>query len=113
MRNYYIISIAVIYIILGCTKGDQSQKIGYLVTPSKSDIYYKCGDKEATLDRNGKFICSSFPITFYLEGNEMGIINSIHNDKYVLPQDIEKITIASRRKRFKSLVTIKSSISPL
>jgi len=86
----------VAYIMLGCTSGSSSQKVGYLITPSKNDIYYKCGDKEAVINENGKFSCSSFPVAFYLNGNEMGTISSLHNDGFVFPQDMENITIASR-----------------
>ena len=88
----------VTYIILGCSiigeKGNQ--KVGFVVTPMKNDIYYKCGNKKANLDRDGKFICDSFPIAFYMNGNEMGAITTIHNDGFVFPQDMERITIASR-----------------
>ena len=96
MRRYSIALIMVAYIMLGCTSGSSSQKVGYLITPSKNDIYYKCGDKEAVINENGKFSCSSFPVAFYLNGNEMGTISSLHNDGFVFPQDMENITIASR-----------------
>jgi hypothetical protein len=98
MRNYYIIIILIAYIILGCSKiGEKNnEKIGFVVTPSKNDIYYKCGNKKANLDRNGKFSCDSFPIAFYMDGNEMGTITTIHNDGFVFPQDMQSFTIASR-----------------
>jgi hypothetical protein len=82
--------------VLGCTKVDSSKKVGYLITPSKNDIYYKCGNKEADLKGNGEFICTSFPVAFYLGDREMGSISSIHQDGYVFPQDMGSITIASR-----------------
>ncbi len=96
MKRYYLAIIMIAYIMLGCTKVENSQKVGYLITPSKNDIYYKCGNKEAVLNRDGKFSCASFPVAFYLDGNEMGIINSLHKDGFVFPQDMENITIASR-----------------
>jgi len=98
MKNYYIAIIMVAYIILGCGRiGEKSnEKIGFVVTPIKNDIYYKCGNKKANLDKDGKFSCDSFPIAFYMNGNEMGAITTIHNDGFVFPQDMERITIASR-----------------
>jgi len=98
MKNYYIAIIMIAYIMLGCTKvGEKSnEKIGFVVTPSKNDIYYKCGNKKENLDSNGKFSCDSFPVAFYMNGNEIGAITTIHNDGFVFPQDMEKITIASR-----------------
>jgi hypothetical protein len=80
----------------GCTDRSDNKKIGFVVTPSKNDIYYKCGNKEANLDSNGKFVCESFPILFYIDGREWGAINTIHGDGYVFPQDMEPVTIASR-----------------
>jgi len=98
MKNYYIAIMMIIYIILGCSKigEENSKKIGFVVTPSKNDIYYKCGNKKANLDKDGKFSCDSFPVAFYMDGNEMGAISTIHNDGFVFPQDMERITIASK-----------------
>ena len=97
MKQYFVALIMIAYLILGCsTMGEDEKKVGYVVTPSKNEIYYKCGNKKANLDKNGKFSCDSFPIAFYIDGNEMGTISTIHNDGYVFPQDMETITIASR-----------------
>ena len=97
MKQYFVALILIANLILGCSKMEESnKKVGFVVTPSKKDIYYKCGNKKATLDSNGKFSCDSFPIAFYIDGNEMGTISTIHNDGYVFPQDMETITIASR-----------------
>lgn len=98
MKRYTVALLMVAYIMFGCSKTEvnSSKKIGFVVTPSKNEIYYKCGDKKANLDNNGKFSCDSFPIAFYMNGNEMGTISNIHNDKFVFPQDMETITIASR-----------------
>ena len=95
MFKYYLVIVLIINIMLGC-RGVDNQKIGYLVTPIKNDIYYKCGNIEANLDKDGKFKCNSFPIAFYIDGNEMGTISTIHNDRYVFPQDMEKIVVASK-----------------
>jgi hypothetical protein len=98
MKNYYIAIIMIAYIMIGCSKTGEnsSEKVGFVVTPSKNDIYYKCGNKKANLDRDGKFSCDSFPVAFYMDGNEMGAITSIHNDGFVFPQDMQSFTIASR-----------------
>jgi hypothetical protein len=97
MKKYYIVLMILGSLLIGgCTQGAKSEKVGYLITPSKNDIYYKCGNKEANLKENGKFICQSFPVAFYLDDYEIGVINSLHKDGYVFPQDMESVTLASR-----------------
>ena len=94
--------------LIGCGSSTDSQastpKVGYLVAPFDTDIRYQCGDKLSKLDQGGRFECSSFPVSFYLESKKLGYIDSIHNDGYVFPQDImqnresigEVITLATR-----------------
>ena len=98
MKKYGVALLMIAYFMLGCNNvGSKSdKKVGFVVTPNKHDIYYKCGNKEANLDKNGKFICESFPIAFFMDGNKIGTISTIHNDGYVFPQDMETITLASR-----------------
>ena len=98
MKQYFVAILLIGYLIFGLNKiqENKNKKVGFVVTPSKKDIYYKCGDKRATLDNDGKFSCDSFPIAFYMDGKELGAISTIHNDGYVFPQDMETITIASR-----------------
>ena len=78
--------------MLGC-RGVDNQKIGYLVTPIKNDIYYICGNREVNLGKDGKFKWDSFLVPFCIAGNETRAI--IHNDRDVFPQNMEKIIIAS------------------
>jgi len=96
MKQFIVPLMVIASLMVGCGKTEDNKKVGFVVTPSKKDIYYKCGNKKATLDSDGKFSCDSFPIAFYMNGNEMGTISTIHNDGYVFPQDMETITIASR-----------------
>ena len=87
----YIMTIVGATIILGYNSRTQTEveKVGYLVTLSKNEIYYKCGNKEEILNKNGKFSCSSFPVGFYKDSTKIGSITSLHNDGFVFPQDIE------------------------
>jgi len=96
MRRYsqlraFVLGILVLSITNGCSENvaENSVKVGYLVNPTDTNIEYKCGEKKASLKSNGKFNCSSFPITFYSNNSELGSISSIHGDGYVFPQDIE------------------------
>ncbi len=62
MSKYYLLIIVLlINIIFGC-RGIDNQKIEYLITPIKNDIYYKCSNRVIKLDKESK--CNSFPITF-------------------------------------------------
>jgi len=95
MKNSYIklfiTATALVSMVTGCNSTKQnlkSDKIGYFVSPINSHISYQCGDIEKELENNGKFICSSFPISFYSDTEKLGSISSLHNDKYVFLQDI-------------------------
>ena len=111
MKKESIIRQAIVLIALvglaGCNSADSqttAPKVGYLVAPFDADIKYQCGGKQSSLDQDGRFECSSFPVKFYLGSKELGYIDSIHNDGYVFPQDImhnreftrEVITLATR-----------------
>ena len=86
----YIMTIVSASIMLGCSSTQtETEKVGYLVTLSKNEIYYKCGNKEEILNKNGKFSCSSFPVGFYRDSNKIGSISSLHNDGFVFPQDMK------------------------
>ena len=87
----FILGILVASITSGCSESvaDKNAKVGYLVNPTDSNIRYKCGNKEELLKDNGRFYCSSFPITFYSDNSKLGSITSIHGDGYVFPQDIQ------------------------
>ncbi len=71
MFKYYLVIVLLINIIFGC-RGVDNQKIEYLITPIKSDIYYKCSNKEIDLDKDKNFKCNSFSVTF----NEIGIVST-------------------------------------
>ncbi len=64
-----------------------SQK-GYFVVPMADKIQYQCGKKSSYLDSDGMFVCQSFPVTFYVDSQPIGSIDSLHDDGYVFPQDI-------------------------
>ena len=88
----YIIGLIGASIVVGCSSSGtktEAERVGYLVTLSKNDIYYKCGNKEELINRSGKFSCSSFPVGFYRDSIKIGSISSLHNDKYVFPQDMQ------------------------
>ena len=86
-----MISIIGISVMFGCSNDAkvEREEVGYLVTLSKNDIYYKCGDKNELVNKNGKFSCSSFPIGFYRDSMKIGSVSSLHGDKYVFPQDMQ------------------------
>jgi hypothetical protein len=88
----YIVSLVSASILIGCSDSStktEAERVGYLVTLSKNDIYYKCGNKEGLINKSGKFSCSSFPVGFYRDSIKIGSISSLHNDKYVFPQDMQ------------------------
>jgi hypothetical protein len=88
----YIVGLVSASILIGCSDSStktEAERVGYLVTLSKNDIYYKCGNKEELVNKNGKFTCSSFPIGFYRDSIKIGSISSLHEDKYVFPQDMQ------------------------
>jgi len=88
----YIVGLVGAYIISGCTNTNtqtEAERVGYLVTLSQNDIYYKCGNKEELVNKNGKFSCSTFPVGFYRDSTKIGSISSLHEDKYVFPQDMQ------------------------
>jgi len=88
----YIVGLMSASIMIGCTNSNvktEAERVGYLVTLSKNDIYYKCGNKEELVNKNGKFSCASFPVGFYRDDMKIGSINSLHEDKYVFPQDMQ------------------------
>ncbi|SFV57536.1 hypothetical protein MNB_SV-12-1991 [hydrothermal vent metagenome] len=90
--NLYIIGLIMASVMMGCSNNSQveAERVGYLVTLSKNDIYYKCGNKEDIVNKNGKFSCSSFPVGFYRDtNNKIGSISSLHNDGFVFPQDMQ------------------------
>ena len=88
----YIIGFLSASIMMGCNHANtktEAERVGYLVTLSKNDIYYKCGNKEDLIKKNGKFTCASFPIGFYRDSIKIGSISSLHNDGFVFPQDMQ------------------------
>ena len=95
IKDYLVIT-AIAGVLMGCSGESPSNEVGYLVTPWNSNVQYTCGTKISALDNDGKFDCSSFPITFYSHSKKLGFIDSIHNDGYVFPQDIiEKEAMSS------------------
>jgi hypothetical protein len=88
----YILGLIGASMIVGCSNNNtqtEVERVGYLVTLSKKDIYYKCGNKEELVNKQGKFSCSSFPVGFYRDSIKIGSISSLHDDKYVFPQDMQ------------------------
>jgi len=63
-------------------------KKGYFVAPMEEKIAYQCGKKTSYLNHDGMFVCSSFPITFYVNNQPIGTITTLHQDGYVFPQDM-------------------------
>ncbi|HHD82142.1 MAG TPA: hypothetical protein ENK94_03020 [Campylobacterales bacterium] len=86
--------------------GDE-KKVGYFVSVFNKTVDYRCEDKREALQDSGKFECTSFPITFYMEETKIGEINTIHKDGYVYPQDIivleEKTPVYSSQGNLKFL----------
>ncbi len=81
MFKYYLLVVLLINIMFAY-RGIYNQKIEYLITPVKNDIYYKCNNQKINLDGDSKFKCNSFPVTF----NEIGTASN---------KDIKRVIVAS------------------
>ena len=68
---------------------NQSQKIiGYLIDSAVQGAKYTCGEKVGLTDKEGKFVCPTFPIKFYIGKLFLGEITQLPSDSKVFPQDI-------------------------
>jgi len=87
-----ILSMGIFFTFLGCDATEVSlekeKNVGYFVTIFNKSIDYDCDSERQELDQSGKFECTSFPISFYMDNVKLGEISNIHRDGYVYPQDI-------------------------
>jgi hypothetical protein len=70
------------------TSGDTTTYTGYLVDSAVAGATYQCGDKNGTTDNEGKFECSSLPVSFSVGGIELGQISKLTTDNKIFPQDL-------------------------
>jgi hypothetical protein len=99
MNNSWIKTIPIL-LFLGCgsnsdttslTSNDSNtskQIIGYLIDSAVEGCKYVCAETTAFTNEEGKFICSSFPIRFYIGELFLGDITELPSDSKVFPQDI-------------------------
>ena len=94
MGNIKLLSYAfgVACLLSACDGTENSLNIkkntGYFVSNFNDSVEYVCANKRQNMNDSGKFECTSFPISFYMDETKIGEISSIHNDGYVYPQDI-------------------------
>ena len=62
--------------------------IGYLIDSAVQGVKYTCGETIGLTDKEGKFICPTFPIKFYIGKLFLGEITKLPSDLKVFPQDI-------------------------
>ena len=103
MKKIIILPIVAMAILGGCdsdSKADEASKENQaqLIEGRLIDSYifgadYKCGNKDKKeTDKNGKFSCREFPISFSIGGVKLGKIDKLPNDKLVFPQDLAGVS---------------------
>ena len=70
------------------TLGSSSTIEGILLDAPISGVTYTCDGLEHLTDTEGHFECQSFPIVFSIGPIEIGEINALGVDLYLLPQDL-------------------------
>ncbi len=63
-------------------------KIGYFIDSAVVGVDYKCSSKIDLTGDDGKFACSSLPVSFYIGSTKLGSITQIPKDNKIFPQDI-------------------------
>lgn len=70
-------------------ENNTSEKIvGYLIDSAVQGAKYICAETTAFTDKEGKFICTSLPIKFYIGELFLGEVTTLPSDSKVFPQDI-------------------------
>ena len=95
MKNITLLiySLGISFMLSACSSQDTvsdniKMNTGYFVSTLNDNVDYGCANKRKSIKEDGKFECSSFPISFYMDELKIGQISTIHNDGYVYPQDI-------------------------
>jgi hypothetical protein len=65
------------------TKTQKGKLVG-----ADDEITYSCGNRVEQLEENGSFECNSMPITFSIEGVEIGTVVEIPNDNKIYMSDL-------------------------
>ena len=62
--------------------------IGYLVDSAVKGVNYSCGAKTDVTDSEGRFVCTSLPVSFHIGQLSLGSISRLPSDTKVFPQDL-------------------------
>ncbi len=83
--------------VIGCGGGDSTESqtninTGYLIDAPIAGVSYSCGGIVGTTDAQGKFECSTLPVTFSVGTLMLGSIIEFTADNNVYPQDLLDIS---------------------
>ena len=70
------------------TNSNSDNKVGYLIDSAVGGVEYRCGAEIGITGNDGKFVCPTLPVSFYIGSIKLGSIVNIPNDNKVFPQDI-------------------------